>query len=103
MTGVQPTGTEDSLPGSLDRATPHHRQVVGANIHTHYIRNQLVPPIRVDNPYGHDLTNSLMACGVAVSKPTTSSVRGSFGSAIEKGVAAVAMTTCLARMPLAFR
>ena len=46
---------------------------------------------------------SEMSCGVAVSKPTTSSIPGSFGSAIEKPFATMPTTTSRASMPDAWR
>jgi hypothetical protein len=46
---------------------------------------------------------SEMSCGVAVSKPTTSSIPGSFGSAIEKPFATMPTTTSCASMPEAWR
>jgi hypothetical protein len=46
---------------------------------------------------------SEMSCGVAVSKPTTSSIPGSFGSAIEKPFETMPTTTSRASMPEAWR
>jgi hypothetical protein len=46
---------------------------------------------------------SEMSCGVAVSKPTTSSIPGSFGSAIEKPFETIPTTTSRASMPDAWR
>jgi hypothetical protein len=46
---------------------------------------------------------SEMSCGVAVSKPTTSSIPGSFGSAIEKPFETMPTTTSRASMPDAWR
>ena len=47
--------------------------------------------------------NSEISCGVAVSKPTTSSMPGSFGSAIEKPFETMPTTTRRASMPDARR
>jgi hypothetical protein len=44
-----------------------------------------------------------MSCGVAVSKPTTSSIPGSAGSAIEKPFETMPTTTSRASMPDAWR
>ena len=46
---------------------------------------------------------SEISCGVAVSKPTTSSIPGSFGSAIEKPFETMPTTTSRASMPDAWR
>ena len=46
---------------------------------------------------------SEMSCGVAVSKPTTSSIPGSFGSAIEKPFETIPTTTSRASIPDAWR
>jgi hypothetical protein len=46
---------------------------------------------------------SEMSCGVAVSKPTTSSIPGSFGAAIEKPFETMPTTTSRASMPEAWR
>ena len=46
---------------------------------------------------------SEISCGVAVSKPTTSSIPGSAGSAIEKPFETIPTTTSRASMPDAWR
>jgi len=46
---------------------------------------------------------SEMSCGVAVSKPTTSSIPGSFGSAIENPFETIPTTTSRASIPDAWR
>src|SRR6478752_3460002 len=46
---------------------------------------------------------SEMSCGVAVSKPTTSSISGSAGSAIEKPFETMPTTTSRASIPEAWR
>lgn len=46
------------------------------------------------------VTKSVITAGVAVSKPTTSSIPASFGSAIEKPSEVIATTIILAGMPI---
>lgn len=53
--------------------------------------------------HGGQPANALIACGVAVSKPTTSSMPGSRGSAMVKPVAVMPTTMSLASMPEARR
>ena len=64
-----------------------------------HVEAPAAPPARQRAPPA----KSEMSCGVAVSKPTTSSIPGSAGSAIEKPFETIPATTSRAAMPDAAR
>src|SRR5262249_31053575 len=116
-----PQGPPASEPGAYAVISPHpvgkcHRPRVQAAAHfrsplrcAHLRRHaasvarRAVTDSAAEPPHRVPRAKSAISCGVAVSKPTTSSMPGSAGSAIEKPFETIPTTTNRASIPEARR